>query len=118
MDSASASTPWDTSLVSSSANITVAFPTTYVGVSSYRCQNLSIDDQLIRTFSCSKIGNKIVFRNFMTTGAYIKKVVLIIGSVVNPSVGGKTPDFQGSIGDDIAYPTDWSSIYLIANSFL
>ena len=118
MDSASGTTPWASNLISTYANITIVFPPSYAGVSRYVCQSLFVDDQMVRNFLCSKIGSQVVVRNFLSNDTYVKRVVLTISAVVNPSIGGQTPNFQGSIGDDIAYPTDSSAVFLVANSFV
>lgn len=42
---------------------------------------------------------------------------MVVSGVVNPPIGGFTTNFLGSIGSDVAYPTDFSTITLLPNSF-
>ena len=65
-----------------------------------------------------KTGNTVTFRNVLSVDTAIKNVIAVVGNVTNPSPGGVTDTFGGTVGSDVSVPdVNNSVIYLNAGQF-
>lgn len=86
-------------------------------IAAYSCNSLQVNNVNVSSYTCGKVGNQIVITNFIKSSTYISNITLIIGNIVNPSIGGTTPLFYASIGNDVSISDSSSTVTLIANSF-
>ena len=96
--------------VESDATITITFPNDYT-LTAPTCQSVTVDGSSVSGATCSHQDNTITIENAFNSSSSpsnlsINNVELVIGGVQNPSPAVFTGDFSGSIGTDIAVPSN------------
>lgn len=106
-------TAFATAPLNSSSTVTVTFPIQYTLATNVTCSYLLNSAASYNVTPCTSLNNQITISNIFSSGTVVSSFILLVGGVLNPYPAGKTSNFTGTIGIDVAVPNGVSSFVTI-----
>jgi hypothetical protein len=106
-------TAYATTPLNSSSTVTLTFPIQYALNSNVTCSYQVNTTGSYITTPCTELNNQITITNIFTAATTLANVTVLVGNVLNPFPAGKTSNFTGTIGSDVAQPNGVNSLVTI-----
>lgn len=102
-----------------SSTVTLTFPLQYSLTNSITCNYQINSTGTYVATACNLLNNQITLSGIFTNGTILATLTLLVGNVLNPYPAGRTSNFTGTIGANIAVPNGVNSLVTItpATSF-
>lgn len=106
-------TAYLTTPLSSASTATLTFPLQYSLTNSITCNYQINSTGTYVSTACNQLSNQITLSGIFTNGTIIGTLTLLVGNVLNPYPAGKTSNFTGTIGADVAVANGVNSLVTI-----
>lgn len=99
--------------LNSTSSVTVTFPIQYTLTSNISCSyQINTTGSYIVT-PCTQLNNQITISNIFPNNTVLANITLLINNVLNPYPAGRTSNFTGTIGIDVAVANGVGSLVTI-----
>ncbi len=102
--------------LNSSSTVTLTFPSQYTLASNITCSYQINSTGPYLSTSCGQLNNQITLSGIFNNNTVLASITLLIANVLNPYPAGKTSNFTGTIGVDVATPNGVGSLVTITSA--
>ena len=107
------STAFLTTPLNVNSTITVTFPTQYTLTNSVTCTIQLNSTGTFTPNACTQLNNQITLSSIFSGSTVLASATIVVANVLNPFPAGRTSNFVGTIGSDIAVANNVNSLVTI-----